>query len=100
MSIAFKLLQQNEKTIGSNRSGMIRWIKGRIKRLRAWLLRKKKSIIKWSVITFATLLCCYVFGFVINCFISGGFHFKFSVRLLIDGKTFLYTGVLFSVAFL
>ncbi|MCX4363953.1 MAG: hypothetical protein OSJ74_11345, partial [Clostridia bacterium] len=45
-----------------------------------------------------TLLCCYVFGFVINCFIVGGFHFKLSLRLLVDGKTFLYAGVLFSVA--
>ncbi len=77
---------------------MIRWVKDRIKQLWAWLLRKRKHIIKWSVIMGVTLLCCYVFGFVINCFIVGGFHFKLSLRLLVDGKTFLYAGVLFSVA--
>ena len=76
---------------------MRKWVKGKIKQLFSWFSRKRKSIVKWSCIIGGIILCCYVFGFVLNCFIEGGFHFKISGWLLLDGKTFLYTGVLFSV---
>ncbi len=43
---------------------------------------------------------CYLFGFVLNCFISHGFVFRFDIRLLFNGRTFLYTGLLCLVALL
>lgn len=39
-----------------------------------------------------SVFCCYVFGFILNCFVKGGFELNYSAGLLFDGKTFLYTG--------
>ena len=74
---------------------MRKWVKGKIKRILTLLSRKRKSIMKWSLGIGGVYLCCYVFGYVLNCFIAGGFHFKASGRLLFNGKTFLYSGVFF-----
>ena len=74
---------------------MKKWLKGKIKLLFSWLTRKRKSIIKWSSILIVIYLCCYIFGYVLNCFIEGGFHFKASLLLLFAGKTFMYSGVFF-----
>lgn len=74
---------------------MGKWVKGKIKRILTLLSRKRKSILKWSLGIGGVFLCCYIFGYVLNCFIAGGFHFKASGWLLFDGKTFVYSGVFF-----
>ena len=73
---------------------MKNWVKGKIRQLFFRLSCRRKSILKWSLIFAVVILSCYIFGFVINCFIVGGFHLKISASLLFDSKTFLYSGVL------
>lgn len=58
----------------------------------------KKKIIKYAVILGVTVLCCYFFGYSLNCFIKGGYHLKYSARWLFDGQTFMFTGVILLVA--
>lgn len=69
-------------------------VKEKIRQLFFRLSCKRKNILKWSLILVGVILSCYIFGFFINCFVSGGFHLKLSFRLLFDGKTFIYSGVL------
>ncbi|MBD5086464.1 MAG: type IV secretory system conjugative DNA transfer family protein [Clostridiales bacterium] len=73
---------------------MRNWVKGKVRQLFLMLSNRRKSILKWFLILGGVILSSYVFGFSINCFIAAGFHLKISARLLFDGKTFLYSGVL------
>ena len=43
---------------------------------------------------------CYLFGFVLNCVITHDFTFRFDAKLLIDGETFIYTGLFCLIAVL
>ena len=43
------------------------------------------------------LLFCLACGFLFNCFVANRFVFKFDFNLLIEAKTWVYTGFLFMV---
>lgn len=76
----------------------IRWVKVKTKQVLSFLWGKRKKFFKWAAILGGVFLCCYFFGFTLNCFVEGGFELNYSVRLLIDEKTFLYTGACCGVA--
>lgn len=73
-------------------------IKRIFKRLHDFFKRFKPRLIKWAIIIGVTALCCFFFGFTLNCFIKGGYHLKYSFSLLFDGQTFLFAGVFILLA--
>lgn len=58
-------------------------------------MSKVKKIIVLSIVIALTI---YIFSFFLNCFIKNNFSFSFNIKLLFDAKTFIYSGVLDTVA--
>lgn len=53
---------------------------------------------KWFIVFAVAVAVSYIFGFVFNCIVSKGFHFKFDVRLLIHDRTLGYAGLMLLIA--
>jgi len=55
---------------------------------------KWQSILGIAIVAFVN----YIIGFLLNCFVSGQFHFCIDFKLLIESKTFIYMAVIDSVS--
>lgn len=59
---------------------------------------KWNKLKKVLVIANGIIFVCYAVGFVLNCVFTHNYTFRFDIRLLFSGTTFLYAGLLLVIA--